>query len=352
MKLLITGGSGYVGAMLADQFAGREDVDSILLIDKENFPDFLNTHKNRDKISFIQANLCDGDWQERAKDFGPEIVIHTAWQIREMYGKKDLQWKWNIDGSDNIFDLSFSLPSVKKLVHFSTVSSYGAFSSNKIDHFIKEEDGFRESDYLYAEEKRIAENHLKEKFEEAKNSDKSIPQVFILRPASITGPRGRYMRTKFNLQSALSGRLGKSFLHRIISLMVSFVPVTPKWLRQYVHEDDVADIVEILTFSNTDSEYEIFNLCPPGDPVLGSDMAKAVNKKKFTIYPWMVRVIFFIFWHLTLGRVPTSKGGWKSYSYPIAVDGAKITNRFGYIYKFGPLEAFTKKEGRYMVYIK
>ena len=122
MKLCITGGSGYVGTMLADQFASREDVNAILLIDKEVFPEFLNAHPNRNKISFIQANLGDDDWQEKVKEFAPDAIIHTAWQIREIYGKQNIQWKWNITGSDNVFDVAFSAPSVKKLIHFSTVA--------------------------------------------------------------------------------------------------------------------------------------------------------------------------------------------------------------------------------------
>ncbi|MFA6297481.1 MAG: NAD-dependent epimerase/dehydratase family protein [Candidatus Paceibacterota bacterium] len=356
MKLFITGGSGYVGTMLADQFAGRSDVDAILLLDKESYPELLEAHPQKDKITFIQANLGDNDWQERVKVFAPDVIIHTAWQIREMYGKKDLQWKWNITGSDNVFDLAFSLPSVKKLIYFSTVSSYAAYPTNTIDHFFTETEGFRKSDYLYAEEKRFAEEHLKAKYEEAKKQKESgegnIPQVFIVRPAALTGPRGRYMRVRFGLQSALSGQLKQNLLHRLISLMVSFVPVTPKWLRQYIHEDDVCNIVEMFTFTPVKGDYEIFNICPPGEAVLGPDMARAVNKKAILVFPWMVRIVFFIFWHLSRGKVPTSKGGWKSYSYPIAVDGSRLTRKTGYIYLYPSKDAFVKKEGRYAKYIK
>ncbi len=356
MKLFITGGAGYVGAMLADQYAKRSDVDEIILLDKEEYPELLRGHEFENKFIYLQKNLSNQGWYEFVKEKKPDVVIHTAWQIREMYGKKDLQWKWNIEGSDKVFDLAFSTPSVKKLVYFSTVSSYGAYPENTLEQRFKEEDGFRKSDYLYAEEKRIVEEHLEQKYKAAKEevakNGTHVPQVFIVRPAAITGPRGRFMRIRFGLQSALSGQLKQSIIHRIISAMVSFVPVTQKWLRQFIHEDDVTDIVQTFAFTDVKGQYEVFNICPPGEPVLGADMAAAVNKKTLPVKPWMVRIAFFVFWHGTLGRVPTSKGGWKSYSYPIAVDGSKLTKQVGYEYKFNSKDAFSKKEGRYAQYIK
>lgn len=358
--LFITGGAGYVGAMLIDIFSKRENVARIIAIDKEPLPEWI---KDAPNLTYIVANTADDTWQKQVADAQPDIVIHTAWQIREMYGKKPLQWKWNITGSDKVFDFAFSTPSVKKLIHFSTVASYGAYPTNTIEHRFIEAEGFRKTDYLYAEEKRICEEHLKEKYESAKNSAQKsaqnnsaairrLPQVVIIRPAAITGPRGRYMRIRFGLQAALSGQLKESFIHRIISAMVSFVPVTPKWCRQFIHEDDIADIAASLSFSQLKSDYEAFNACPPGPVVLGKDMSAAVGKRMFTVLPWMVRIVFFFAWNLTRGRVPTSKGGWKSYSYPIAVDGSKLTRMYGYQYKWQPKEAFVKKEGRYAKYVK
>lgn len=357
--LFITGGAGYVGAMLCNDFASRPDVKTIIALDKEVRPDLLNAPMcaHPEKIIWIDANTADDSWQDTVKAHNPDIIIHTAWQIREMYGNQKTQWQWNIDGSDKVFDLAFSLPSVKKLIHFSTVSSYGAFPSNTLEHRFLESEPFRKTDYLYAEEKRIAEEHLKEKYEAAAPTMVAPaavkrPQVFIVRPAAITGPRGRYMRIRFGLQAALSGQLKENFIHRLISTMVSFVPVTKKWARQFIHEDEIEAIVEKLAFSDIKGEYEIFNACPPGAIVTGKDMAHAVGKKAIPIHPYLIRSAFFVMWHISRGRVPTSRGGWKSYSYPIIVDGSKVTKDLGYTYIYPSKEAFVKKEGKYMKYIK
>lgn len=348
--LLITGAAGYVGAMLVDIFSERPDVERIIGIDKEQAPDFI---KDNPKLTYIRANLSDGTWQKVAQELSPDSVIHTAWQIREMYGNKKLQWKWNVEGSDAVFDFAFSVPSVERLVYFSTVASYGAYPSNSLEHRFTESELFRKSDYLYAEEKRIVEEHLEQKYKEAKAAGSHV-QVAIVRPAAITGPRGRFSRVRFGLQSTLSGQLknSKSFMHRLVSAMVAFVPITKKWLRQFVHEDDIVDIVETLTFKNLVTDYEIFNACPPGEVVLGKDMAQAVGKRAVRVSPWLVRFVFFAMWHLSRGKIPTSRGGWKSYSYPIAVDGSKITRMYGYTYRMDSKNAFTKRSGRYMKHVQ
>lgn len=352
--VFITGAAGYVGTMLVHQFSKRGDIERFICLDKEPKPELLSGIEN---ITWITANMSDDGWQDQVKALNPDIVIHTAWQIREMYGDQKTQWKWNVIGTDKVFDIAFNTPSVKKLIHFSTVASYAAYAENTVDHFFKEEEPFRESDYLYAIEKAASEEHLEKKYEEAKaklvaGERQSIPQIFIIRPAAITGPRGRYSRIRFGLQSALSGQLKESMSHKIVSKLVSWVPVTPKWCRQFIHEDDINDITALLAFTPTDVKYEAYNACPPGSVVLGVDMASAVGKKALHIQPWMVRLAFFFTWHLSRGVIPTSRGGWKSYSYPIVVDGSKLTKKHGFKYFMDPKDAFVKKEGRYMEFIK
>ncbi len=343
--ILITGAAGYIGVMLVEKFIERTDVERIIGIDKEPMPD---TFRNQPKLTYLHLNTID-EWEARVREQHPTIVIHTAWQIREMYGNQATEWKWNIDGSDKVFAFALLESSVERLIHFSTVASYGAYPSNTLEHRYTEDEPFRKSNYLYAEEKRIAEEHLRERY---KKSDKHT-SVFVVRPAAITGPRGRFMRIRFGLQSSLSGSLkGQgSFAYDLVSLWVSWVPVTPKWLRQYIHEDDVVNIVERLAFGPSAGKYQMFNMCPPGPVVLGADMAKAVGKRTLPIYPWMVRLAFFWVWHLTRGKIPTSPGSWKGYSYPIAVDGSKVTRVLGYQYRYAGPDAFQYTDGVYESYV-
>ncbi len=342
--VLITGAAGYVGTMLVQEFASREDVGCVIGIDKEPLPDIL---QNTDKLLYLQKNTAD-DWEAEVVPCAPDIVIHTAWQIREIYGNRPLTWKWNIEGSDKVFDFAFGNSFVKRLIHFSTVASYGAFADNSTEHRYKEEEPFRKSEYLYAEEKRWCEEHLQERYKTRANTG---IHVSIVRPAAITGPRGRFMRIRFGLQAALSGMLEKSFAERLVSKLVSFVPVTKKWLRQFIHEDDVVGIVERLAFGSPVEGYEAFNICPPGEVVRGKDMAKAVGKHTLPIHPWLIRPAFFVFWHLTRGKIPTGPGAWRGYSYPIAVDGSKVTRVLGYQYKHEGFDAFYYTNGKYESFV-
>lgn len=351
----ITGAAGYVGAMLCDQWSLRDDVQIIIAIDKEPQPDFLRATK---KLVWIQANLSNepigdkevGTWQEKVAPYAPQIIVHTAWQIREMYGQRATQWKWNVEGSEAVFRFALSTPQVETFIHFSTASSYGAYTTNTLEHRFTEDEGFRDEEYLYAVEKKEAEDRLKKIYEEEKGK-RTLPRIFVVRPAAITGPRGRFMRVRFGLQSALSGQLKGSFIHRLVSVLVSWVPATPLWCRQFIHEDDVVAIVTLLAHTTQSGSYEVFNITPPGAPVLAPEMAAAVGKRILPIAPWMVRIAFFFFWHVTRGKIPTSKGGWRFYSYPIVMDGSKITTKCGYTYAYTSGNAFRYTNGRYESYV-
>src|SRR3989344_2577974 len=307
--IFITGGAGYVGEMLCDQFSKREDVGLIIALDKEPQSEFS---KSLPKVQYIEHNLANDGWQK-------------------------------------VFDFAFSHPGVKKLVYFSTASSYSARADNQLSHFYTEDEGFRADDYIYAHEKMTTEQNLKATFDAAVAAGKAVPQVTVVRPAAITGPRGRYMRIRFGLQSALQGNLKGNFVYRLVTALTSFVPATKGWARQFIHEDDVSDIVAKLSFDTLSWQYNVFNITPEGEPVLAPDMAAAVGKKILPIQPWMARIAFFFFWHGTRGRVPTCPGSWRFYSYPVLMSGKKLASF--YACQYSAKDAFQYTDGRYESYV-
>lgn len=344
--VLIVGGSGYIGEMLCDLFDKRTDVRQIIALDKEPQSEYS---KKLPKVTYIQANMADSTWQEEAAKYEPDTVIHTAWQIRALYGRGEEQWRWNVEGSNQVFDFAFSQPSIKKLVYFSTASSYSARADNTFAHRFTEAEGFRDDDYIYAKEKKVAEENLRAKYDQYKKEGRVLPQVFIVRPAAITGPRGRFMRIRFGLQSALQGTLKGGFVNTVVTTLTSFVPATKGWVRQFIHEDDVADIVTKFTFEEVTGEYEVFNITPEGEPVFAKDMAEAVGKKILPITPTMARLAFFFFWHATRGKIPTCPGSWRFYSYPVLMSGQKLASV--YQCKYSSKEAFKYTDGRYESFV-
>ena len=344
--IFITGGAGYVGEMLCDQFSKRDDVRAIIALDKEPQSDFS---KSLPKVTYLQHNMADSGWEEIAAAHNPDTVIHTAWQIRAMYGNAKEQWRWNVDGSERVFNFVINTGSVKKLIYFSTASSYSARRDNRLEHLFTEDEGFRDDDYIYAYEKKEVEKKLSDHYERVKAAGRNDLSVVVVRPAAITGPRGRYMRIRFGLQSALQGNLKGSWVYKIVTLLTAFVPATKGWVRQFIHEDDVNDLVQYFTFHTSPSSYEVYNITPVSEPVLAPDMASAVGKKILPITPSMARVAFWFFWHATQGKVPTCPGSWRFYSYPIVMSGEKLATV--YQCKHTSKDAFQYTDGRYEAYV-
>ena len=333
MRILITGTSGYIGGMLVDRFSEDPKVSRIFAIDMTDpLPDALRENA---KTSFLKYNLGDTGWEEKVLAHGvPDVAIHCAYVIREGYGKKrEWQIKSNITAAERVFNFVFK-NKIPKLIHFSTVASYGACHANSTGYQFKETDPFREENYLYGVDKKIIEEKLKNLYEKIKPDT----QVLIARPCAITGPRGQFTFKRFGLL-------------RVVKFGLPMVPVTgPDSARQFIHEDDAWEAVKLMVSSprfagEAGGGYEVFNLAPV-DFLLLKDMAREIGKIYVRVPMWLGRLTFGAIWHLSRGRIPTVPAGINSYTYPIIADGSKLT-RFGFQYKYSAKEALKADRGHY-----
>jgi nucleoside-diphosphate-sugar epimerase len=152
ISVLITGAAGYIGSMVVVALSQLETVGKIVGIDLRDGPALCAA---RDKCRFVQADIAEDSWVEAIRDEQIDVVVHCAYQIRQLYGRrKEIQRRWNMDGARKVFEFALRTPSVGRLIQLSTVSAYGAHATNSLDHSLSEEAALGEDEYLYGLQKR------------------------------------------------------------------------------------------------------------------------------------------------------------------------------------------------------
>jgi nucleoside-diphosphate-sugar epimerase len=187
-----------------------------------------------------------------------------------------------------------------------------------------------ERDYLYGSHKREVEQVLKCAYAA---SDQRT-HVVVLRCASISGPYGRFALGRFGIVSTVTG-------------VLPFLPCGRNdFGRQYMHEDDIAEIAVLLLTAPSNDGYEVFNASPE-DFLASADLALLLQKRRIIVSPALLRRLFTLCWRLSRGRVPTP-GAWKFLTYPIAVDGSALTKSYGFRYRFTSTDALMARAGRHL----
>ena len=331
MKILITGSSGYIGSLLVSSWLSNPKIEKIIAIDSKE-PKLLYS-KDNPKIQFIKSDIADTDLNLINEKI--DAVVHTAYIIRKPYSKKGArnQERSNFGGAENVFNFVFK-NNISKLIHFSSVAVYGANSENSLDRKFTESDPIGETQIAYGVDKATIERKLEGMIKE-KNPK---TQVVSIRLGSVTGPFLKNIVKKSGLQSYLR--------------VFPFVPVThDEGARQFIHEDDVVSAINFLLEGEINPDAKsglrlkrrrenpiIFNLAPEGHLTF-KDMAILSNKIALKIPKPLAKLAFNLMWHLSLGKIPSAPGTINSYSYPILVDGSKIS-KIGFEYKYSSKEAF------------
>jgi dTDP-glucose 4,6-dehydratase len=81
MKILVTGGCGFIGSNFIHYWLSRHSDDTIVNFDKLTYaanPESLSDLKNNSYYQFVQADICDATAVDKVLSEGIELIVHFA----------------------------------------------------------------------------------------------------------------------------------------------------------------------------------------------------------------------------------------------------------------------------------
>lgn len=143
MRVLITGGCGFIGSNFIRYFTKKHPKYKVLNIDKLTYAGNLENLKGFTRYKnyhFIKADICDRSHIKNVfKEFKPDAVINFAAEthVDRSIVKPDLFLQTNIAGVGNIMNLCLDF-GIEKFIQVSTDEVYGSITKGS----------FREDDIL------------------------------------------------------------------------------------------------------------------------------------------------------------------------------------------------------------
>lgn len=227
MKILVTGGCGYVGTVLIKKLLKKNY--KVISVDTKWFGDYLPKHKN---LKNMKKNILDINEKDLKN---VDIIIHLASIANDPMSllDKNLSWEVSCLGTYNLMRYA-KKNKVKKVIYASSSSVYGIKKEKKVS-----ENLLLRPISLYNKAKMITEKVVE--------SFKDNIDYVIIRPATVCGfsPRMRYDVTVNAL--TLSALINKKI-----------VVNGGNQIRPNIHIDDMVDLYLFL-IENKKIKNETFN---------------------------------------------------------------------------------------------
>ena len=238
MKVLVTGGAGYIGSVLVDRLITQGH--QVNVIDDLSNGYLENIHK---EAKFFQGSILDSDLLHKALD-QIEVVLHLGAKIRVEEGesKPELYKQVNIEGTLNLLKLCKE-KGISKFVFASTAAVYGNPEDFPVTESSKEAPV-----NVYGQTKLEIDKYL------AKNAgDQGISAIsfrFFNVGGAFKNAEGKWLKIKHEGATHLIPSILRSSDTKPLSIFGNDWPTsdgTP--VRDFVHVLDLADaLVKSLTY--------------------------------------------------------------------------------------------------------
>lgn len=212
MKVLVTGGAGYIGTELVQSLAARKEVESITVYDnlsRANFNVFLGApFPGNEKVHFVKGELLDSRALRKVLS-GIDTVYHLAAKVTTPFDNTDPHFYEQVNhwGTAELVYAVEESPRVSRFIFVSSTGVYGSVSTD-VDETTKPD-----PQTVYGTSKLRAEDHV--------NRLSNKIDTFIYRCGNVYG-YSKSMRfdaviNKFMFDAAFTGRItihGNGHQHR------------------------------------------------------------------------------------------------------------------------------------------
>lgn len=276
MKILVTGGSGFVGSNLINLLK-RDKTKKLLNIDKKT------SHWHQEitqKVNIVDNNAV------QAIDFVADTIIHLAAEHRDDVYPKTLYDEVNVKGTEHVIKYAEE-KKCKTIIFFSSVAVYG-FAELGTDER-GEVNPFND----YGRTKWLAEQKLRQWYE----SNPKNRTLIIIRPTVIFGPRNRgnffnlinqIYKNKFLMVGSGKNKKSLAYINNIVEFVGHCInlPKGKSYLYNYVDKPE-SDMNNIITTIHKGLNKRMHGIRVPY--VIASagasffDIATKLTKRKFPI---------------------------------------------------------------------
>lgn len=122
MRILVTGGAGFIGSTLVYQLVilGGE----VLVVDDLSTGSFGNVDP---RASFRKLDITSPEFIEVAREFNPDVIVHLAAQasVADSFKDPEKNQRINVEGTRNVVEAVKACPACGRLVFSSTAAVYG-----------------------------------------------------------------------------------------------------------------------------------------------------------------------------------------------------------------------------------
>lgn len=302
-RILVTGGTGFIGSQVVERLSVRADVEQVCSID-------VRAGVDGDRVSHYQLDVRDPALIDLVVAERIDRVVHLAAVVTPRSDHtREFLYSVDVEGTANVLEACLA-GGVGHLTVASSGAAYGYHADNP--EWIVETDPLRgNAEFAYSDHKRIVEQMLAEH-----RSEHPEVRQLILRPGTVLG-------------ASVSNQITRLFEWPfVLGIAGSSTPFVFIW---------DGDVVEIVERGTTELREGVFNLAGTGSVTM-REIAAELGKRYVPVAATVVRAALTVLNRLRLAPYGAEQVDFLRYR-PV-LSNRSLVEDFGYTPQKTSLEAF------------